>query len=217
MLRHKKDERFFESTRGQIVLFLFNSDKTVNEIAAHLGLTDNAIRAHMTSLERDGLVTTTGSAKGYRKPHRLFGLTNDARSMFPKFYSTILNRLLDSLKTRISKIGIKEIMAEIGLGIGKENKDTAAADEKSRIKAALKALESLGGSAVAFEKNGHTIIESQSCPFGETVAEHPEVCRMAESMIEEIVGTEVREKCDRTASPKCCFEIIGSDRDESGH
>ena len=51
----KFDQRFFESTRGQIVSLLHGSNKTVNELADALGLSDNAVRAHLLTLERDNL------------------------------------------------------------------------------------------------------------------------------------------------------------------
>jgi predicted ArsR family transcriptional regulator len=52
MSKTKLDKRFFESTRGQIVLLLRNSNKTVNDLAAALNLTDNAVRAHLLTLEQ---------------------------------------------------------------------------------------------------------------------------------------------------------------------
>jgi hypothetical protein len=42
------------------------------------------------------------------------------------------------------------------------------------------------------------------------VSEHPEICGLAESMIEEIVGKPVRETCDRSARPKCHF-VVGAE------
>jgi predicted ArsR family transcriptional regulator len=48
--------RFLDSTRGQILALLRVESCTVNELAAALKLTDNAVRAHLISLERDGLI-----------------------------------------------------------------------------------------------------------------------------------------------------------------
>src|SRR5581483_9280869 len=50
-------ERLFKSTRGKILDLLRTRERTVNELAAELHLTDNAVRAHLASLERDRLVT----------------------------------------------------------------------------------------------------------------------------------------------------------------
>ena len=57
--------RFLSSTRGQVVQLLRRGEATVNELAAALSLTDNAVRSHLSTLERDGLVSTVGQADGH--------------------------------------------------------------------------------------------------------------------------------------------------------
>jgi predicted ArsR family transcriptional regulator len=63
--------RFLDSTRGRILALLQAESRVVNELAETLELTDNAVRAHLTSLERDGLVQQLGTRPGLRKPHVL--------------------------------------------------------------------------------------------------------------------------------------------------
>ena len=207
MSETKMDTRFFESTRGQIVLMLRDSPKTVNEIAERLNLTDNAIRAHLLSLERDRLAEQKGVVKGFRKPHNTYGLTQEARHLFPKPYAFLFNKLVDALQRTLSAAAVLNTLRDVGHGIGIENSSNSPDDLDARLGESLKVLESLGGSAKVVRENGKVTIKSESCPFNEAVSEHPEVCKVAESMIEEIVGKPVRELCDRTASPKCCFEI----------
>ena len=76
-------KRILESTRGQILQLLRNGEQTVNDLAAALHLTDNAVRAHLLSLERDGLVHQSGTQPGVRKPHATYALTADAEQIFP--------------------------------------------------------------------------------------------------------------------------------------
>ncbi len=207
MSKTKLDNRFFESTRGQIVKLLRESSRTVNEIAAELQLTDNAIRAHLLSLERDQLVAQTGITKGHRKPHFTYGLTDEARHLFPTAYDSVLNALLAVLKNSLSPAGLLDVLREVGRKIGIEN---SVPDEKgfdARLEKSLSTLEDLGGAARVLEENGKIVIRSESCPFSEAVSEHPEVCRIAESMIGEIVGKPVTETCDRSSKPRCRFEI----------
>src|SRR5207249_6425780 len=64
MPRTRWDERFFASTRGRIVQLLRRATSTVDELAEALGLTDNAVRAHLAILERDGLVQQKGVRRG---------------------------------------------------------------------------------------------------------------------------------------------------------
>ncbi len=79
----KLDQRFLESTRGRIVRLLRGSSRTVEELATQLELTDNAVRAHLTTLERDGLVRQSGVRRGARKPHFTYSLTPEAEKLFP--------------------------------------------------------------------------------------------------------------------------------------
>jgi predicted ArsR family transcriptional regulator len=200
------DDRFFASTRGRIVLLLRSAGKTVNELARELGITDNAVRAHLLSLERDQLVRPGGTVAGTRKPHALFELTDAARDHFPRPYGSILKRFLSVLKETLSSSRIRADMRETGSRMAA---DIAIDPARDRLASCVATLQELGGAARVVVENGETTIRSDSCPFGEIVGEHPEVCSMAESMIEEIVGEPVREACDRSASPKCRF-LIGA-------
>ena len=83
MKRTKLDKRFFDSTRGRIVNLMRGRTKTVNELSAELKLTDNAVRAHLLSLERDGLIRQSGIQRGTRKPHFAYELTDEAEHLFP--------------------------------------------------------------------------------------------------------------------------------------
>ena len=87
-------ERFFESTRGRIVSLLRSQTRTVNELAAELEMTDNAVRAHLATLERDGLIRQSGVQRGHRKPHFAYELTPEAEHLFPKSYDVLFNVLL---------------------------------------------------------------------------------------------------------------------------
>ena len=201
------DRRFFESSRGKIVTLLRRSELTVNDLAENLGLTDNAVRANLLSLERDGLVQQKGMVKGFRKPHYVYGLSENARELFPRPYGLLFNKFLSALRSTLSPSALIDRLREVGAGIGKENKIEDEADLDRKINRALEAIESLGGTATHASSNGKTVISSESCPFAEAVAEHPEVCRVTESMIAEIVGAKVVEHCDRTVAPKCRFRV----------
>ena len=199
------DKRFFESTRGRIILSLRGTRKTVNELSAELGLTDNAVRAHLLSLERDRLVEQGDLIKGHRKPHFSYKLTPEADQLFPKSYHSLFNRMLSVLKGRLTDVFVKDILEETGRSIGATGND--AGDLDQRVDLALAAIAEVGGSAAAVRSDEGLVIESDGCPFSESVAEHPEVCKLTEAMIQEIVGLEVKETCDRTGPPKCRFRI----------
>ncbi len=209
MKRSKLDRRFFESTRGRIVTLLRGGTKTVNELAAQLGLTDNAVRAHLLSLERDGLIKQRGIQRGTRKPHFAYELTEEAEQLFPKAYDAILNQLIAALKGRLAPAALQEILREVGRSLaGGQAAARKSDDLETRVGRALNALEAIGGTARIERENKKYYIRSEGCPLAAAVAEHPEVCGLAENLVSEIIGMEVRERCDRGGSPRCRFEVI---------
>src|SRR5215203_6910375 len=144
----KLGERFFDSTRGRIVTLLRGGTSTVNHLTRELGLTDNAVRAHLLSLERDGLVRQSGIQAGHRKPHFAYELTPEAENLFPKAYDALLNQLITVLKDRLPSDDLSQLLREVGSSIAGEN--AASGDDGSlehRVRKALKVLEGLGGSA----------------------------------------------------------------------
>src|ERR671921_321324 len=81
--------RFLETTRGQMVALLRRGARTVEDLARTLGLTDNAIRNHLATLERDGIVRQEGVRRGPRagKPAVVYELHPDAEPFFSKAYA----------------------------------------------------------------------------------------------------------------------------------
>jgi DNA-binding MarR family transcriptional regulator len=107
--------RFLSSTRGQVVQLLRRGEATVNELAEALNLTDNAVRSHLSTLERDGLVRQSGKRTATRKPEVLFSLTPEAGQLFPKAYDLLLNQLLHLLESRITQVEKGKLLRDVGL------------------------------------------------------------------------------------------------------
>src|SRR6266700_1744101 len=108
------NQRFFNSTRGRIVTFLRRGNKTVDELAQELTLTDNAVRAHLATLERDGFVRQQGARRGAGKPALVYELAPEAENLFPKSYGQVLNELLQVLEERVSKAELEEMLRTVG-------------------------------------------------------------------------------------------------------
>ena len=204
----KLSKRFFDSTRGRIVSYLRGSQGTVNDLAQHLELTDNAVRAHLATLERDGLVRQTGLRKGSRKPHFAYELTTEGEHLFPKAYDALLNQFISVLKQRLTPKAFSEALHAVGRSLAAERKKEGRKQKfERRVQAALRTLESIGGSPRLEQHESQTSITSRSCPLASVVSEHPETCQMVETLISELVDVDVKEECDRTDTPKCRFVL----------
>ena len=103
------DERFFASTRGHIVALLRRAGRTVEELAQALGLSGNAVRAHLATLERDGLVQQGGMRRGSRRPAYAYRLTPRAERLFPRAYEPVLRHLLAVLAARLAPAALEAV------------------------------------------------------------------------------------------------------------
>src|ERR1051326_7228176 len=135
------DKRFFDSTRGQIVTLLRTAPATVEELAGKLKLTDNAVRAHLATLERDGLVKQSGPRHGPRRQHFTYVLTEEADRLFPKAYDALLNQLLAVLKTRLEPAEIEDVLRAVGRALAADASPGNEVSLESRVQTALKVLE----------------------------------------------------------------------------
>ena len=210
------DRRFFESTRGQIVTLLRRSGRTVEDLAGALDLTDNGVRAHLAVLERDGIVRQRGSVRrssGGGKPAYVYELTQEGEDLFPKAYEPTLRRLLDVLANQLGPEESEALLRLVGRRLAGEH-SVRTNDARARLESAVEVFNELGGLAELEERDGVLVIRGYSCPLAGVSPDHPEVCRMAETLITELAGVPVYEHCDRGERPRCCFEVATSNGTE---
>jgi len=201
-------KRLLESTRGRILELLRTKARTVNELAGALRLTDNAVRAHLLSLERDGLASQAGVQPGFRKPHATYALTADAEQIFPKAYGALLDILLSVLSRKLTGRELRAGMRAVGKKIADAHRpEVEGKNRKQRIEAVLRILKDLGGAASFHESEGKHFIRGNGCPLAAATSQHPDACLIAESLLSEIIDAPVKECCKHGPFPSCCFEI----------
>jgi len=201
-------ERLFKTTRGKILNLLRTREHTVNDLAEALKLTDNAVRAHLAGLERDGLVSQSGMRPGVRKPHTTYALGPEAEQLFPKAYGRLISLLMSIFSRQVEPRRLRAGMRAAGQAVAREHlKELKGKTRSERIDAALEILKELGGAASFREENGKHFICGNGCPIAAATANHPEACLLAESLLTEVIGAPVREHCVRGPAPSCRFEV----------
>lgn len=205
----QKNARFFASTRGKIITLLRRSSWTVEELAQALALTDNAVRAQLAVLERDGLVHQHGIRPSSSKPAFVYSLTEAAEELFAKAYSPVLRSLLEELNERMTAEEVEEVLRSTGRRLVAQW-PLPRGELYVRLKAAISVLDALGGLAELEQQNGAYVIRGYRCPLAAVVPGHPEVCRLAESLLTELVGMPVQEQCDRGEKVGCRFVVPAS-------
>lgn len=198
-------QRFFESTRGQIIRYLMESPHTVSELAEKLDLTDNAVRAHLVALERDGVVRQEGERRSGGRPAFVYRVTPRADELFPKSYDRALIQLLDVLEARMDDAELGDLLREAGRrAVEAPDPDS---DPERRLERALEVLEAYGGlpETRVEEEDGTVRIRTRSCPLSRVVREHPLCGRIPQGALETVLGVEVEFRFEMDERPSCTF------------
>ena len=203
-------ETLLGRTRAELLRLLRRGRRSINELAAALGITDNAVRTHIAAMQLDGMVRSAGVERGTGgKPAQLYEITPAAEDLFPKAYSLVLSGLLSLLKERQGRQEVVALLREVGVRAAGSRADAGGGDEEARVQEAGDVLRALGGDVEVQRQGEHWRIRGHGCPLSGVVAEHHEVCALAESLVGEITGLPVRECCDRGERPRCAFEVGG--------
>ena len=194
--------------RGRIIALLRRGAATVEELAASLGVTDNAVRAHLQLLEREGIISATGSRQGpgAGKPAVTYAVAGEAESSLSSAYAPVLTTLLQTLAERSSPAELEELLREVGRRLGPDIPKGGSLDTRVRAAAAL--LSSLGSELDVERTPQGYLLRGHACPLAAVVGDVPAACHAVEELVGSVVGAPVRECCDRFSGARCRFEIL---------
>ncbi len=203
------NQRFLETTRGQILALIRRGRQTVEELAAALELTDNAVRNHLATLERDSLIQQAGVRRtsGAGKPALLYELHPDAEVLFSRAYPSVLTTVVESIVNACPPDQIDELLRDAGRRLARQAGGRATGTLENRVRAAAAALTALGGDVTVAREEGSLRIRGSGCPLSAAVSKQPGLCRAVETLVAEVTGARTRTCCDHGERPRCCFAI----------
>ena len=193
-------------TRERIIRILRRGQRTVEELAAELGITRNAVRSQINLLKGEGIVEPLGSIPSGRRPAAVYGIRAGAGASFSKAYPVVLSQLVQVLADKLPDEQFSETIQELGLrlaGLAPRSSGTL----KERLHNTVNFLESLGSMVDVTEKKGKIIIKGYGCPITGAVEADGRLCIAMAAMIAKMVGLPTVERCERERQPGCCFEI----------
>lgn len=200
------ERQYGRTPRGQIAMLLRAGPQSVEELAAKLGVTDNAVRAHLATLEREGIVRANGVRRdgSVGKPATLFVIAPDALELFSRAYAPMLVALLAELRQQTGLPALRRLLRKVGRRMAPH---AASGSLESRVRAAAALLTELGGAAGVVRENESYVIAGRTCPLASAVSACPETCRAVEQLLAEVTQARVTERCDRAGPPHCQFVI----------
>ena len=201
-------QQLLDKSRGRIVTLLRTGGLTVDDIAAKLNLTANAVRAQIAAMERDGVVHRVGLRPRTTKPSHVFALTPEVEQLLSQAYVPFLTQIVRVFSNALPTEQVDRLMRKLGKEWATELRVAGPSGNLSdRVAAASDLLNNQLGAVTHVERNGGYVIRGVGCPLAALTGKHPAVCLAMESLLIEMIGVSIHECCDRSERPKCCFEV----------
>ena len=199
-----------KSTRDKILnTLLTQRQATIKQLSEVVGINGISVRHHLINLQAEGLVTAEEQRHGVGRPAFVYRLTEKGMEKFPTNYLKLTNYLLAELEESLSPEELEATFKRIGK---KQAEESTNIDKNQPIEAQLEQLANQLASdrfLLSWKKEGDSIIlQSDNCPYLHVGKEHPEICKIDETLFSEALGREVQlETCMLRGDPRCTYKI----------
>ena len=184
---------------------------SIEELARALGVTRTAVRQHLASLGRDGLVARGAERATGGRPERLFVLTKEGREAFPRHYSWFARLLMEAIAKEHGAAGLRVRLGRVASAVVVELRQRLPREDNRRQKVAnaSRLLDELGYDAhTAADLAGAPTIEADNCVFHELAMKNPEVCQFDLSLLSGLTGSKVDlDECMARGGHVCRFRF----------
>jgi predicted ArsR family transcriptional regulator len=183
---------------------------SVNEMAKALGITEMAIRRHLNTLERDGLIETKLIRQAMGRPMHLYSLTLLADDLFPKNYHQLTLELLDELETEENNNPVGQLFEGRKQKLLQKYKGRMEGKSLVDRVAELANIQNNNGYMVKWDTDdtGQYVFTEYNCPIAQVAKRYNEACHCELSLFQNLLGAEVeRTECLTKGGKKCTYLI----------
>ncbi|WP_028547946.1 helix-turn-helix transcriptional regulator [Paenibacillus sp. UNC451MF] len=199
------------STRKVILTMLKTSGAlTVSEMAKQLGITEMAVRRHLNTMERDGLIEAKLVRQAMGRPTNLYSLTEIADDLFPKKYHHLTLDLLSELVEEAGE-GKVDLLFEKRKErlISRYEGQVNGKPLPERVKT-LAEIQNSNGYMVDWTEgeDGQFVINEHNCPISQVANQYNHACQCELKMFETLLDADVqRVECLVKGGNKCSYVI----------
>jgi DeoR family suf operon transcriptional repressor len=185
----------YRGLRGDLLVALKRAPQalTAKELAEQFGLTPNALRRHLKSLEEQQLVHYRREVRGVGGPVFAYALTRAGEALFPQAYASALTAVLETVREQQGTAGVAALFRRQWDALVSEARPQLAAlplAERAQLVAELRTSQGFMAEAVAVSPH-EAIIREHHCAIRATAESFPEVCAAEKELLEQLLGVAV--------------------------
>lgn len=183
---------------------------SVGEMAKELRITEMAVRRHLNTLERDGLIETKLSRQAMGRPTHLYSLTMLADDLFPKNYHHLTLDLLGELEAEEGSEMIGRLFERRKEKLFAKYGERMEGKELPERVTELADIQNKNGYMVQLERQdeGEFVLTEYNCPIAQVAGQYNEACQCELTLFEKLLDADVeRTECLTKGGAKCTYVI----------
>jgi predicted ArsR family transcriptional regulator len=186
---------------------------TIADVAARTGVTYEAIRQQMATLQEEGWVTSRrrpSEARETGRPTRLYSLSAAGEHLFPKEYDALGIELIETLHDQLGIDALRTLLGALTEARVRRWEPLLAGKSLEERIEMLKDLYLADDPFMEVERrpDGLRLIE-RNCPFFNIASAHPALCSVSVSVLTRLLGVKVlREERFQSGDRRCVFRIL---------
>lgn len=202
------------STRSQLLQMLKTQGScSTSDMAKAMGITEMAIRRHIQTMEKDGLIRTFLVKQAMGRPAYRYSLTKEADDLFPKNYPQLTLELLGELEEQPEGA---EIIGRMFEG----RRDKLESRYRDRMKnrslservAALAEIQNAGGYMAEWtadrKEPGTYVLYEYNCPVAKVANRYRQACQCERQLFERLLDADVeRTECLADGDRRCTYLV----------
>ena len=198
------------STRMEVLELLRRKGPASAEaIATDLAVTPNAVRQHLTNLERDGFVRSQPEHHARGRPSLLFSLTERADSVFPKRYGQLATMVLQEVQEMGGPEALDEIFARVAARHARAiEPDLEGLEFDKKVNHVVAWISRAGTLAERTDTDEGIKVTIHNCPFRNTALKFPQVCTITPQLMSRLLQAPVSQADSiHRRDPYCSFVV----------
>ena len=182
---------------------------TAKEMAEHFGVTANALRRHLDSLEAEELVRYRREVRGVGAPVHAYSLTELGEALFPQGHAAVLAAVLESVRETAGSAGVVALARRQWERLVEEASPRLAElplHERAQLLAELRSSQGYMAEATAFEDR--IVLREHHCAIRDVADRFPEICIAEQEFVERMLGVSVERTCHMLSGCSSCAYTI---------
>ncbi|MDU0332663.1 helix-turn-helix transcriptional regulator [Paenibacillus barengoltzii] len=204
------------STRERILHLMKTAGPlSAKELTTELQITEMAVRRHLGTMERDGLIESKMVRQTAGRPTAVYGLTELAEGLFPKRYHSLTLDLLDELAEESGEVMVDRLFDRRKEKLSRRYMAEMQGKSLTEKVRTLSEIQNDNGYMTELQETdgGEYVLMEHNCPISQIANRYNHACDCELKLFESLLDADVeRTECLAQQGRKCVYVIRQRER-----